>query len=386
MTFAAARGMISHHNASALVRARFFQTPEQSGLMTNLNYKSAGVDLDLYDETMRRLPALMQRTFTPRVLPLADAFAGLMRLNHSSRPGESSYTDPVLVSGTDGVGTKLKVAQKVQRFDTVGIDLVAMSVNDVLCLGAEPLLFLDYIALNRDNPDLVAALVKGVSDGCLECGASLLGGETAIMPDIYAEGDFDMAGFCVGVAEKSDIIDGKGIRPGDVVIGLPSSGFHSNGYSLIRRVVFDHAGLTVDQHVPELGRTVGEQLLEPTRLYPRWILAMLKLHPANSVVSGLAHITGGGLKDNIERLLPEDCRLIIDRSAWEIPAAFRWLQQLGAIDREEMYRVFNMGVGFAVLVRGPFADAVRADLERAGTPSWVIGEVQSGAREVRYVN
>jgi len=354
--------------------------------MTNLNYKSAGVDLELYDETMRRLPALMQRTFTPRVLPLADAFAGLMRLNHSSRPGVASYQDPVLVSGTDGVGTKLKVAQRMQRYDTVGIDLVAMSVNDVLCLGAEPLLFLDYLALNRDNPDLVAALVKGVSDGCLECGAALLGGETAIMPDIYAEGDFDMAGFCVGVAEKTDLIDGKGIQPGDVVIGIPSSGFHSNGYSLIRRVVFDVAGLTVDQQIPELGRTVGDVLLEPTRLYPRLILSMLKSNPANTAVTGLAHITGGGLKDNIERLLPDHCRLVIDRSRWDVPMVFTWLQGLGGIDREEMYHVFNMGIGFAVLARAGSVDSIRDALKRSGSPSWVIGEVQAGAREVRYVN
>ena len=181
--------------------------------MANVTYKSAGVDLELYDEAMRRLPSMMQRTFTPRVIPVADAFAGLMRLNHSSRPGAASYQDPVLVSGTDGVGTKLKVAQLVGKYDTVGIDLVAMSVNDVLCLGAEPLLFLDYLALGKDNPDLIGALVKGVSDGCVECGAALLGGETAIMPDIYHDGDFDMAGFCVGVAERTRLIDGKATLP-----------------------------------------------------------------------------------------------------------------------------------------------------------------------------
>ena len=351
-----------------------------------MTYKSTGVDLELYDEAMRRLPALMQRTHTPRVLPLADAFAGLMRLNHSSRPGAASYDDPVLVSGTDGVGTKLKVAQLVGRFDTVGIDLVAMSVNDVLCLGAEPLLFLDYLALGKDNPDLIAALVKGVSDGCVECGAALLGGETAIMPDIYAEGDFDMAGFCVGVTERTQLIDGRGIRPGDVVIGVPSNGFHSNGYSLIRRVVFGLAGLKVDQTVAELGRTVGDVLLAPTRLYPKLILGILKTHRPNSAVSGLAHITGGGLKDNIERLLPEECRLVIDRSSWQVPPEFTWLQGLGGIEREEMYHVFNMGIGFALIVRPQFAAAVQDDLSRAGSPNWVIGEMQAGPRGVEYVN
>ena len=353
--------------------------------MANVTYKSAGVDLELYDVAMSRLPALMQRTFTPRVLPVADAFAGLMRLNHSSRPGQSSYEDPVLVSGTDGVGTKLKVAQLVGRFDTVGIDLVAMSINDVLCLGAEPLLFLDYLALGKDNPDLIAALVKGVSDGCVECGASLLGGETAIMPDIYHDGDFDMAGFCVGVAERTQLIDGKGIRPGDVVIGIPSSGFHSNGYSLIRRVVFGLAGLKVDQTVAELGRTVGEVLLEPTRLYPKLIQSVLKGHRANSAISGLAHITGGGLKDNIERLLPDECRLVIDRSSWSVPPAFTWLQKLGDIDREEMYHVFNMGIGFTVIVRPQFVDSVQTAITSGGSESWVIGEIHAGTRGVDYV-
>ncbi len=354
--------------------------------MANVTYKSAGVDLELYDEAMRRLPTLMQRTFTPRVLPVADAFAGLMRLNHSTRPGQSSYQDPVLVSGTDGVGTKLKIAQLVGKFDTVGIDLVAMSINDVLCLGAEPLLFLDYLALGKDNPDLIAALVKGVSDGCVECGASLLGGETAIMPDIYHDGDFDMAGFCVGVAERTRLIDGKAIRPGDVVIGLPSSGFHSNGYSLIRKVVFGMAKLTVDQTIPELGMTVGEALLMPTRLYPRLILKLLKSYRVKVAISGLAHITGGGLKDNIERLLPDGCRLALDRTAWPVPPLFTWLQGLGGIDRDEMYHVFNMGIGFTLIVRPRFVDSIRRQLSQAGTEHWIVGEIKSGPRGVDYIS
>lgn len=354
--------------------------------MSNVTYKSAGVDLELYDEAMRRLPALMQRTHTPRVLPLADAFAGLMRLNKTTKPGQPTYEDPVLVSGTDGVGTKLKVAQYCKRFDTVGIDLVAMSVNDVLCMGAEPLLFLDYLALGKDNPDLIASLVKGVSDGCVECGAALLGGETAIMPDIYAGEDFDMAGFCVGVAERTRLIDGQSIRPGDVVIGIPSSGFHSNGYSLIRKVVFGMAGLAVDQMIPELGRTVGDVLLTPTRLYPKLVLGLLANHAPKTTISGLAHITGGGLKDNIERLLPESCRLVIDRSSWSVPAPFTWLQKLGGIDRDEMYHVFNMGIGFTFIVRPEAAAAVRADLDRAGCDNWIVGEIRAGIRGTEYAN
>src|SRR5690606_29737841 len=211
----------------------------------SLNYKSAGVDLDTYAESMGRIPALIGRTQTPRVLPLAGGFAGLFQLLGDGR----SYEDPVLVSGTDGVGTKIKVAIEAQRYDTIGIDLVAMCVNDCLCLGAEPLFFLDYLAMNKDEPDLVEQLVKGVSDGCLQAGTALIGGETAIMPDLYSGGDFDMAGFCVGVIEKAKILDGSKVRPGDVILGVPSSGLHSNGYSLIRKVVFEHARLSVDDRI-----------------------------------------------------------------------------------------------------------------------------------------
>jgi phosphoribosylformylglycinamidine cyclo-ligase len=352
--------------------------------MSSVTYKSAGVDLDLYDDAMRRLPPLMQRTFTPRVLPMADAFAGLIRLNASHRPFRHQYDDPVLVSGTDGVGTKLKVAQLARSYRTVGIDLVAMSVNDCLCLGAEPLLFLDYLALGKDNPDLIVQLVEGVSEGCLQAGAALLGGETAIMPDLYQGDDFDMAGFCVGVAERSRILDGKAIRPGDALIGIASSGFHSNGYSLIRRIVFGIAGLTVDQRIPDLDRTVAEVLLEPTRIYASLTLRLLKEFPARTATSGLAHITGGGLKDNIERLLPEGCRANINRRSWDVPPEFAWLQGLGNVDREEMFRVFNMGIGFVAIVRAPFADAVRRMLHAAGAPAWLIGEIRAGERGVEF--
>ncbi|MFO0919344.1 MAG: phosphoribosylformylglycinamidine cyclo-ligase [Planctomycetaceae bacterium] len=347
-------------------------------------YKSAGVDLDLYDDAMRRLPPLMQRTFTPRVLPIADAFAGLFRLNDSSRPFQQKYDDPVLVSGTDGVGTKLKVAQLAQKYDTVGIDLVAMSVNDCLCLGAEPLLFLDYLALGKDNPNLIAKLVEGVSEGCLQAKAALLGGETAIMPDLYAGDDFDMAGFCVGVVERNQIIDGKGIHSGDVLIGLASSGFHSNGYSLIRRAVFGMAGLTIDHLVPDLNRTVGDVLLEPTRIYAQTVAQLLPQFPARTAISGLAHITGGGLKDNIERLLPDGCRVNIDRRSWPTPPEFAWVQRLGNVDHEEMFHVFNMGIGFVVIVRPQFADAIRNSLDQSGIRAWLIGEVRSGERGVEY--
>ena len=354
--------------------------------MPENTYRAAGVDLELYEQAMQRLPAMMQRTHTPRVMPLKDAFAGLFRLNHSARPGQATYEDPVLVSGTDGVGTKLKVAQLVGEFRTVGIDLVAMSVNDCLCLGAEPLLFLDYLALGKDDPELIAQLVEGVSAGCEACGASLMGGETAIMPDIYQPGDFDMAGFCVGVAERTKLVDGQAVQPGDVVIGLPSSGFHSNGYSLVRRIVFEQQKLAVDQTIPELDRTVGEALLEPTTLYVKPILALLKAFGVRTGITGLAHITGGGLVDNTVRILPEGCRIVIDRTSWNVPPLFTWLQNLGQVDREEMFHVFNMGIGFCVIVRPEIAERVCQTLQTDGISAKVIGIVESGETGTVYRN
>ncbi len=344
--------------------------------MTSLTYRSAGLDLDLYDEAMTRLPALMRRTHTPRVLPLADGFAGLFRLNDSSLNGAKRYDDPVLVSGTDGVGTKLKVAQRLKRYDTVGIDLVAMCVNDCLCLGAEPLFFLDYLAIPKDDPDLIAALVAGVSTGCVEAGASLLGGETAVMPDIYAPGEFDLAGFCVAVAERSQLIDGSTIRPGDIAIGLASSGFHSNGYSLIRKCVFEHAQLEVEAHIPELGGALGQFLLEPTKIYVKPIRELLTVVAPRTQITGLAHITGGGLAANIERILPHDCRLIIDRQTWSPPPLFGWLQRLGNIERGEMFRVFNMGLGFVILARPDAAATITTHLARQTIPHWTIGHIE----------
>ena len=346
--------------------------------MTSLTYQSAGVDLGLYNQAMARLPALMKRTHTPRVIDLADGFAGLLRLD------ASRYSDPVLASGTDGVGTKLKVAIYAKKFDTVGIDLVAMCVNDVLSVGAEPLFFLDYLALGKDDPDLIATLVAGVSAGCVEGQSALLGGETAIMPDMYAAGDFDMAGFSVGVVDRSKLIDGKAVRPGDLVIGLESTGFHSNGYSLIRKVVFDHAKLTVDSHVGELGQTVGDALLTPTRIYVKPVRDVLQAARPGSI-HGLCHITGGGLEENIERILPENVRVRINTSSWQRPALFDWLQRLGDIDRAEMFRVFNMGIGFALILEPEAFDFISDQLTALPFRSWVIGEVVAGPRGVELI-
>jgi phosphoribosylformylglycinamidine cyclo-ligase len=343
--------------------------------MPQATYKDAGVDLDLYRQAMQKLPRLLKRTHTPRVIDLPGGFAGLFRLDYNSRLFARNYRDPVLVSGTDGVGTKLKVAQLAGVFHTIGIDLVAMCVNDCLCLGAEPLFFLDYIALGKDDPELLGRLVTGVSDGCLQSDAALLGGETAIMPDLYAPGDFDMAGFCVGVVERNKVVDGRSIRPGDVILGLASSGLHSNGYSLVRKVVFEHGGLRVDSYVPELEQTVGEALLEPTRIYARAVADVLHHYRVKTVVRGMAHITGGGLVENVERVLPAGRRLKIDRAAWEPPAVFAWLKQLGDVDEEEMFRVFNMGIGYVLVVNPYFVESIQRQLGAHRIESWVIGEI-----------
>lgn len=353
--------------------------------MTQLTYKDAGVDLGLYAEAMDRLPTLMQRTHSPRVIDLVGGFAGLFRLNDADRPGGRRYKDPVLVSGTDGAGTKVKLAGLAKRYDTIGIDLVAMCVNDVLCLGAEPLFFLDYIAMDRDDPERLAGLVKGVSDGCLEAKMALMGGETAIMPGIYGPGDFDMAGFCVGVVERKRIIDGTAIRPGDKLIGLASSGFHSNGYSLIRKVVFERSGLAVDETIAALERTVGEALLEPTRIYVRPVLDVLSASRGKPVVHGMAHITGGGLVDNIERILPENCRVVVQGDTWDPPAVFPWFESLGHVERAEMFRTFNMGIGFVLIVPSRAVRGISDRLASHQIPHWTIGAVKEGVRGVELV-
>ncbi len=340
--------------------------------MSELTYRSAGVDLDLYEQAMQKLPRLMQRTFTPGVIELPGGFAGLFRLN-----GTKQWKDPVLVSGTDGVGTKIKVAIHAEKYDSIGIDLVGMCVNDVLCLGATPLFFLDYIAMGKDNPILLEQLVSGVSDGCQQAQSALLGGETAIMPDLYAVGDFDMAGFSVGVAERDELVDGKTrVKPGDVLIGVPSSGFHSNGYSLVRKVVFEHAGLSVSDRVPELNCTVGDALLRPTRIYASTVAAVLKA-VGNASVHGIAHITGGGIADNFERILPNHVQAVISRSAWTIPAVFPWLQRLGNVAETEMFNVFNMGIGMIICVPPPAADRVQSACSTPECPAMRLGEIRS---------
>jgi phosphoribosylformylglycinamidine cyclo-ligase len=350
--------------------------------MANVTYKDAGVDLDVYRQSMARLPKLLNRTHSPRVLPLEGGFAGLFKLDFANRLFARNYEDPVLVSCSDGVGTKLKVACAVGKHSTVGIDLVAMSVNDALCCGAEPLFFLDYVAMPKDDPVLLEQIVQGVSDGCIEADCALLGGETAILPDLYAPGDYDLAGFCVGVASRSQIIDGRAIAAGDAVIGLASSGLHSNGYSLARKIAFDVAGHKVSDHVDELGTTVGDALLTPTRIYVRPVRKVLNHYRVKNVVHGIAHITGGGLHENLARIVPEGVQIVIDRGRWPVPPVFTWLQKLGGVAQAEMDQVFNMGIGMVLVVSSFFADSIREQLARAGVPAWQVGHAQEGPQGV----
>jgi phosphoribosylformylglycinamidine cyclo-ligase len=352
----------------------------------SLTYRDAGLDLELYEQSLASMAPFLRRTHTPRVLDGFGGFASLFSLDYNSRLFARNYRHPVLVTCTDGVGSKLKIASLLNRHDTVGIDLVAMSVNDCLCSGGEPLLFLDYLAMPRDDPALTRDLIKGISDGCMEAECSLVGGETAILPDFYQPGDYDMAGFCVGVVEREHIINGRSIRPGDVVLGLASSGLHSNGYSLVRKVVFDHARLKVTDFVPELGRTIGEELLEPTRIYVRPVKDILEHYPVKRrVVRGLAHITGGGLVDNVPRILPPGCRVFLRRGSWPVPPVFSLLQRLGNIEPAEMDRVFNNGIGFVMIVSPYYAESIQRRLCENRVPTCVIGEVREGEPGVEFV-
>ncbi len=342
-----------------------------------LSYKDAGVDLDVYEESMSRLPRLMRRTHTPRVMPLEGGFAGLFRLDFAGKLFARQYRDPVLVSCTDGVGTKLKVAQMVGRHDTVGIDLVAMCVNDALCCGAEPLFFLDYVAMGKDDPERLEQIVCGISDGCVESDSALIGGETAIMPDLYGVDDYDLAGFSVGVVERERLIDGSKIGPGDVVIGVASSGLHSNGYSLVRKIVFDAANLSATDTVAECdGATVADLLLTPTRIYTVPVRRVLGHYRKKQVVHGIAHITGGGLRENLQRILPAGAELIIDKDSWPVPPVFTWLQKHGDVADDEMARVFNCGVGLALVVSEHFAESIAAQLTDLRLDNWPIGRIQ----------
>ena len=325
-----------------------------------VSYEQSGVSIDANDLMVERISRSVSSTFGPRVIGLKNGFAGLFRLDYDEKLFKKNYRQPVLVACTDGVGTKIKIAEMVGRFDTVGIDLVAMSVNDMIVHGAEPLFFLDYLAINKLDPAWVADAVDGVARGCKEANCALIGGETAEMPDIYRPGEFDMAGFAVGVVERNRIIDGREISKGDVILGLASSGLHSNGFSLARHICFKQEKLKSTQKLDNLdGQRIGDVLLEPTRIYVKPIIKLLSGYKVKKVVHGMAHITGGGLVGNIPRVLPSNCNAVIRKSSWEIPKVFEFLQNTGPVQEEEMFRVFNMGIGFVLIVAPDFADSIK---------------------------
>jgi phosphoribosylformylglycinamidine cyclo-ligase len=339
-----------------------------------LSYRAAGVDIDAGEEAVRRLAPWARATYRPEVLGDIGAFAGFFR-------APRRYRQPVFVASTDGVGSKLRVAFLAGRHDTIGIDLVAMGVNDLLVHGAEPLVFLDYIGTNRVVPRTVETVVRGIAAGCHEAGCALIGGEVSELPDFYAPGEYDLAGFAVGVVERRRLVDGHRVRPGDAVIGLLSNGLHSNGYSLVRKVVFERLRLRVRDRIPGLNRTIGRELLRPTRIYVKPVLALLR---AGVPIRAMAHITGGGLTGNLPRVLPPGCRAVIHRGTWPVSEVFRWLQGRGRIDEAEMFRVFNMGIGFVLVVPALHAARVLARLWRARMPAFRIGEIRRGARGVTY--
>lgn len=338
---------------------------------TSLSYKDAGVDIDAGNALVDRIKGAVKRTTRPEVMGGLGGFGALCQI-------PAGYKEPVLVSGTDGVGTKLRLAMDLKRHDGVGIDLVAMCVNDLVVQGAEPLFFLDYYATGKLDVDTASRVVAGIAEGCVQSGCALVGGETAEMPGMYHGEDYDIAGFCVGVVEKADIIDGSKVQPGDQLIALASSGPHSNGFSLIRKVL-EVSGQSADTLLE--GKTLADHLLEPTRIYVKNLLQLFKTTP----VHALCHVTGGGFWENIPRVLPENTKAVIDGKSWQWPAIFTWLQQQGNISRHEMYRTFNCGVGMIVVVPAAELQNALTQLQQAGETAWHLGEIQAAAANEQLV-
>ena len=338
-----------------------------------LTYADAGVDIDKADSLVDTIKQIAKKTRRTGVMGEIGGFGGLFSLN------TSHMESPVLVSSTDGVGTKLKIAFLMDRHDTVGIDLVAMCVNDIAVQGAKPLFFLDYLATGKLKTGTVTQIVKGVGDGCLQAGCALIGGETAEMPGFYRDNEYDLAGFSVGIVDNSKIVDGSEIRPGHQIIGVASSGLHSNGYSLVRKICFEVLGLEVDSHVAELGQTIGEELITPTRIYAETIQSLVRDLP----IQGLAHITGGGIMDNIIRVIPQACGIAIKKGSWEIPPIFPFLQQAGNVEEKEMMRTFNNGIGLVTVVPENSAQEVLSRLTASGEKAWTIGEVTKVRKNAR---
>ncbi|MGD8191800.1 phosphoribosylformylglycinamidine cyclo-ligase [Brevibacillus ginsengisoli] len=337
-------------------------------------YKQAGVDIQAGNEAVEKMKKHVKRTFRPEVMTDLGGFGALFKLN------AKKYENPILVSGTDGVGTKLKIAFAMDKHDTIGVDAVAMCVNDVVVQGAEPLFFLDYLACDKVIPEKIEAIVKGIADGCEQAGCSLIGGETAEMPGMYAEGEYDIAGFTVGVVDEHKMIDGKNVKPGDVLIGIRSSGVHSNGFSLVRKVLLTDHQMRLDQHVEELGKTLGEELLTPTKIYVKSMLSLLEKFE----IKAMAHITGGGFTENIPRVLPAGTQAEIDYGSWPIQPIFSLVEELGKVSRADMFRTFNMGIGMVLVVDNEAAVSVMQELERMGEPAYLIGRISSGDQGVVY--
>ncbi|MBN2908240.1 phosphoribosylformylglycinamidine cyclo-ligase [Polycladomyces sp. WAk] len=336
-------------------------------------YRAAGVDIDAGNETVERIKSHVKRTMRPEVIGGLGGFGGLFSL--------PSYRNPVLVSSTDGVGTKLKIAFAMEKHDTIGIDCVAMCVNDVVVQGAEPLFFLDYLATGKLNPAQAEAIVKGIADGCQEAGCALIGGETAEMPGMYGAGEYDVAGFCVGAVERDRLLTGENIVPGDVLIGLASSGIHSNGFSLVRKVLLEGNPDRLHDTVPWGGATVGEVLLTPTKIYVRPFLELMKQFE----VKAGAHITGGGLIENVPRVLPKGYRAEIDRSAWEVPPVLEWIVREGRLSETDAYRTFNMGIGMVVILPADQAEEALSVLREMGETAHLIGRIAEGAGGIRWI-
>jgi len=344
------------------------------GARPPLTYRAAGVDIDAQEEALRRIRSFLVATRTPGVLADLGSFGGMFA------PDLAGKKEPVLVASADGVGTKLRVAFETGVHDTIGRDLVNHCVNDILVQGARPLFFLDYVATGRLEPAVLAGVVEGIAKGCRENGCALLGGETAEMPGFYADGEYDVAGFIVGLVDRERILDGSRIAAGDVVVGLPSAGLHTNGYSLARKIVFDVAGLTVDSLIPEVGATVGEVLLREHRSYLRVLEGALD----HGDLGGLAHVTGGGLTDNLPRILPRGTGARIDVGSWPVPALFRFLQSTAHVSEDEMFRTFNMGIGMIAVVAPARLDVFEAHLDGQGESHWRIGIIEPGEGRVRY--
>ncbi|MBM4308004.1 MAG: phosphoribosylformylglycinamidine cyclo-ligase [Deltaproteobacteria bacterium] len=339
--------------------------------MKKFSYKDSGVDVEKGDSFVQAIKSMVEATFRPDVMTKIGGFAGCVSLNLER------YKKPVLVSSTDGVGTKLKIAFLMDRHDTIGIDLVAMCVNDIIVSGARPLFLLDYFATSRLDQEKAMEVVSGIAKGCMEAECSLIGGETAEMPGFYVEGEYDLAGFVVGIVENSQMIDGSGVTVGDKLIGIASSGLHSNGYSLVRKIILEHLRMDLSQRVDEIGEVLGDELLRPTRIYVRTVLPLIR----DFNIGGIAHITGGGITGNLPRVIPKGCKAIVRKGTWDIPPIFPFLQEKGNISEDEMFKTFNNGIGMILIVKSKEAEEILGRLRSMGEKAFSIGEIGKAEKE-----